>query len=573
MIQLISLFSELILKYLIFYLFLFLLGRSFILIIQILLFKTKNLPEEIFKIKSPIIYPVLGLVFLGNFLILLNFFMPLKSPFVFIILFALIFINFLNLNLKINFYNFFTLNNLLFYLVIPSILIISSSTTNFHYDAGYYHLNHQNWLRESNLIIGMVNIFWPFGMSSINEYISAFFWFDSSFILLHFLTLFFIHFFFIFISYNLLSTKNKNLKAASFFLLFFSFLDNFGASGGRNGFPYIQGVGKQDIAVGVLFCFVSLIILNSVKQRKVREIDFVLLSLLTFFIFQLKVSGVIVFFLYFVFCFFLINNQIFNLRNIVYFQIPSIIFGVVWSIKSYLTTGCVIFPLSLSCINNFDWYLPNSTKAYEEISTVSSLAYMEYFVDKNLTFVDWFNDFFLSQVYADLALFYRSVYINFLISLIAIYLLKLVLFRKESANRNFNLIVFIYLASSFLYLLFFGPIPRYAMGTLLTVVGIFGFYSKDEKYNLSKYFVYFLIIICVGLIPRANSYIEFITNPQIAIFDPRLEELYIEEQIHENWIRPDRGDRCWINLKCTMHKEDIYISEESFFKVAYRIKE
>ena len=499
--------------------------------------------------------------------------MPLKSPFVFIILFSLIFINFLNLNLKINFYNFFTLNNLLFYLVIPSILIISSSTTNFHYDAGYYHLNHQNWLRESNLIIGMVNIFWPFGMSSINEYISAFFWFDSSFILLHFLTLFFIHFFFIFISYNLLSTKNKNLKAASFFLLFFSFLDNFGASGGRNGFPYIQGVGKQDIAVGVLFCFVSLIILNSVKQRKVRDIDFVLLSLLTFFIFQLKVSGVIVFFLYFVFCFFLINNQIFNLRNIVYFQIPSVIFGVVWSIKSYLTTGCVIFPLSLSCINNFDWYLPNSTKAYEEISTVSSLAYMEYFVDKNLTFVDWFNDFFLSQVYADLALFYRSVYINFLISLIAIYLLKLVLFRKEPANRNFNLIVFIYLASSFLYLLFFGPIPRYAMGTLLTVVGIFGFYSKDKKYNLNKYFVYFLIIICVGLIPRANSYIEFITNPQIAIFDPRLEELYIEEQIHENWIRPDRGDRCWINLKCTMHKEDIYISEESFFKVAYRIKE
>jgi len=499
--------------------------------------------------------------------------MPLKSPFVLIILFSLIFINFLNLNLKISFYNFFTLNNLLFYLAIPSILIISSSTTNFHYDAGYYHLNHQNWLRESNLIIGMVNIFWPFGMSSINEYISAFFWFDSSFILLHFLTLFFIHFFFIFISYNLLLTKNKNLKAASFFLLFFSFLDNFGLSGGRNGFPFIQGVGKQDIAVGILYCFVSLLIFNSVKQKRVSEIDFVTLSLLTFFIFQLKVSGVIVFFLYFVFCFFLINNHVLNLKNIIYFQIPTIIFGVIWGIKSYLTTGCLIFPLSLSCINNFDWYLPNSTKAYEEISTVSSLAYMEYFVDKNLTFFDWFNDFFLSQVYADLAQFYRSVYLNFLISLIAIYILRLVIFRKEHANKNFKLIVITYLGSSFIYLLFFGPIPRYAMGTLLTVVGIFGFYSKGEKYNLNKYFVYLLIIICVGLIPRANSYVEFIRNPQIAIFDPRLEEMYIEEQIHENWIRPDRGDRCWINLKCTMHKEDIYISEESFFKVAYRIKE
>ena len=573
MIQFISLFSALVLKYLLFYLFLFLLGRSFILIIQILLFNTKDLPDEILKLRSSIIYPVVGLVFLGNFLILLNFFMPLKSPFVLIILFSLIFINFLNLNLKISFYNFFTLNNLLFYLAIPSILIISSSTTNFHYDAGYYHLNHQNWLRESNLIIGMVNIFWPFGMSSINEYISAFFWFDSSFILLHFLTLFFIHFFFIFISYNLLLTKNKNLKAASFFLLFFSFLDNFGLSGGRNGFPFIQGVGKQDIAVGILYCFVSLLIFNSVKQKRVSEIDFVTLSLLTFFIFQLKVSGVIVFFLYFVFCFFLINNHVLNLKNIIYFQIPTSIFGVIWGIKSYLTTGCLIFPLSLSCINNFDWYLPNSTKAYEEISTVSSLAYMEYFVDKNLTFFDWFNDFFLSQVYADLAQFYRSVYLNFLISLIAIYILRLVIFRKEHANKNFKLIVITYLGSSFIYLLFFGPIPRYAMGTLLTVVGIFGFYSKGEKYNLNKYFVYLLIIICVGLIPRANSYVEFIRNPQIAIFDPRLEEMYIEEQIHENWIRPDRGDRCWINLKCTMHKEDIYISEESFFKVAYRIKE
>ena len=23
-----------------------------------------------------------------------------------------------------------------------------------------YHLNHQNWLRESNMLVGMVNIFW-----------------------------------------------------------------------------------------------------------------------------------------------------------------------------------------------------------------------------------------------------------------------------------------------------------------------------------------------------------------------------------------------------------------------------
>ena len=572
MVQLIFVFSKLFIKYQLFYLFLFLLGRSFVIIIQRLFFNNKELPKKILSVSSSIIYPVIGLVSLGNFLIIVNFFLPIKNISVFIFFGLLLLINLMNINSKLTFQNSLNLNNFLFYVIIPSILIISSSTTNFHYDAGYYHLNHQNWLRESNLIMGMVNIFWPFGMSSINEYISSFLWFDTSFILLHFLTLFFIHFFYIFISNNILLSENVNLKAASYFLLFFSFLDNFGASGGRNGFPYIQGVGKQDIAVGVLFCFVSLVTLNSIKKKESSEIDFLIISLFVFFIFQLKVSGVIIFFLYFIFCFFLLNKKIFTLKRVIFLQIPTILFGIVWSIKSFLTTGCIIFPLNLTCINNFNWYLPDSTKAYEEISTVSSLAYMEYFIHKNRSIVDWFNDFFLSEIYPDLALFYRSVYLNFLISLVVIYILKLIFFNKESVNKSFNLIILTFISSSMLYLLFFGPIPRYAMGTLLTIIGIFGFYSKNEKFTLNKYLIYFLITICVGLIPRANSYIEFLSNQRVAVSDPRLEEQYIEVQTYENWVKPDKGDRCWINLKCTMHREDIYISEESFFKVAYRIK-
>ena len=572
MVQLIFVFSKLFIKYQLFYLFLFLLGRSFVIIIQRLFFSNKELPKKILSVRSNIIYPVIGLVSLGNFLIIINFFLPIKNISVFMFLGLLLLINLMNINSKLSIQNGLNLNNFLFYIIIPSILIISSSTTNFHYDAGYYHLNHQNWLRESNLIVGMVNIFWPFGMSSINEYISSFLWFDTSFILLHFLTLFFIHFFYIFISNNILSSENVNLKAASYFLLFFSFLDNFGASGGRNGFPYIQGVGKQDIAVGVLFCFVSLVTLNSIKKKESSAIDFLIISLFAFFIFQLKVSGVIIFFLYFIFCFFLLNNKIFTLKRIIFLQIPTILFGIVWSVKSYLTTGCIIFPLNLTCINNFDWYLADSTKAYEEISTVSSLAYMEYFIHKNRSIVDWFNDFFLSEIYPDLALFYRSVYLNFLISLIVIYILKLIFFNKESVKKSFNLIILAFISSSLLYLLFFGPIPRYAMGTLLTIIGIFGFYSKNEKFTLNKYLIYFLITICVGLIPRANSYIEFLSNQRVAVSDPRLEEQYVEVQTYENWVKPDKGDRCWINLKCTMHREDIYISDESFFKVAYRIK-
>ncbi len=573
MVELITAFSKLYFKYALFYIFLLLLGRGFVLLMQKTLYKTLDIPNEIFSIKSNIIYPLIGLIFLGNLLIIFNFFIPLKSLFVFAFFIIFLFINFFNLEIKnMNLKNV-DLDKILFYFVIPSLLIISSSTTNFHYDAGYYHLNHQNWLRESNLILGMVNIFWPFGMSSINEYISSFFWFDSSFILLHFLTLYFIHFLFLFISYNILKNKNINLKAASFFLLIYALLDNFGLSGGRNGFPFIQGVGKQDIAVGVLFCFVSLIILNSIKQKFINLLDFSLLTLVVFFIFELKVSGVIIFFLYFVFCYFIIKNKIFKFTNLLYAQIPTILFGIVWTIKSYLTTGCIIFPLNLTCVNSFSWYLTDSTKAYEEISTVSSLAYMEYFKERGLTFSNWFNDFFFSSTYPDLAIFYRSVYLNFLYCLLIIYVIKIFFFKKESSDTFFNLIISVFLISSFLYLLFFGPIPRYAMGTMLTFIAIFGFYSKSEKIKINKFVAYFLIFVSVGLVPRANSYVEFIINKTIAVSDPRIETLYEEVQIHENWIQPHKGDRCWINLRCTMHRENIIISEDSFFKVAYRIKQ
>ena len=40
---------------------------------------------------------------------------------------------------------------------------------------------------------------------------------------------------------------------------------------------------------------------------------------------------------------------------------PSTIFFLIWILKNYMTTGCFIFPVSLH-INNFDWYIPESTK-------------------------------------------------------------------------------------------------------------------------------------------------------------------------------------------------------------------
>ena len=125
------------------------------------------MPNRILNIKAEYVYPFIGLIFLGNLLIVLNYLIPLKNIITYVVITVFLCFNLLKVK-KFNF-EFYKLQNIFIYVVIPSILIISTIDITFHYDAGYYHLNHQNWLRESNMVIGMVNIFWAFGMSSIYE--------------------------------------------------------------------------------------------------------------------------------------------------------------------------------------------------------------------------------------------------------------------------------------------------------------------------------------------------------------------------------------------------------------------
>ena len=569
MIELIIFSVNLYLKYIFIFILFLLFGRSFIVLINKFLINENNIPQLLLKTKNIILYPIIGSLVLGNVLIIINYFIGLKHGAVFLILAILLIPNFFEIN-KIKFNEIFTLDNLFYYLIIPGVLLISSSDINFHYDAAYYHLNHQNWLRESNLIIGMVNIFWPFGMSSIYEYISSILWFKDSLIYLHFLSLIYLHFFFCFLYFQLFKSGSKNLKYASLFILVFSFLDNFGFEGGRNGFIYIQEIGKQDIAVAILFCFASLVIINNILDSNINKLDFILISLICFYIFQLKVSGVFIFFLYFALIYVLVNQKIYKFKNIIYLQIPVIFFGITWTIKSLLTTGCLIFPLSSTCIKTLSWYENGSTKRVEEYTTSTSFAYMEYFKDPNLSFFDWFNDFFNSSNYAVFSNYYRSVYLNFFISFLIVYGIKKALFRNKTYEKKINYTILVYIILSLAYLVFYGPIPRYSIGILCTIIGVVGFFVESDKIKIPKTLLVLLFLFSLALVPRVNSYTNFINNKAYSLFDPRTELQYNEIKSNEGWVKPDNGDRCWINLKCTMEDLNILIDEGSFFKTAYK---
>ena len=102
MVQLVLLFSKLFFKYTLFYLFLFLLGRSFVLIIQKLFFNSTEMPKKLVYINSNIVYPIIGIIFLGNYLIFINFFLPLKNSLVLIILTMFLLVNLTKIEFKFN---------------------------------------------------------------------------------------------------------------------------------------------------------------------------------------------------------------------------------------------------------------------------------------------------------------------------------------------------------------------------------------------------------------------------------------------------------------------------------------
>ncbi len=562
---------DLYIRYILLFIYFLLIGRSFFNLLNKFMFKQTSTNNLIFDTKATIIYPIIGLIFFGNLLIVTNFFVELENNFLYIFLILLLIPNFIGNNkviFKIS--HVLTFENIFLYIFIPGILLISSSDINFHYDAAYYHLNHQNWLRSSNLIIGSVNIFWPFGMSSIYEYISSVLWFNNSLIYLHFLNLIFLQFLFSFIFYHLFNSTNKTFKFTSIFLVLFSIFDNFGIAGGRNGFVYIQEIGKQDTTVAILFCITSILILDKIQKRYASKIDIVLISLLVFFIFEIKVSGVIIFILYFILIFILIRNNKYSFRSLIYLQSPTILFGLIWSLKSIMTTGCLIFPLSFTCYESFWWYEIGSTERVEAYTTATSFSFMEYFLNDNLNFLDWVNYFLFSETNSTFSNYYLSVYSNFLISFVILLFIKYFLFNKKVLDKQFKLILLTYITLSIVYLIFYGPIPRYSMGILITVICSIGFFVDSEKVKISKYVFYSLFIMSIGLLPRAASYENFIENKEIALFDPRIESQYIEVQINENWIKPASGDRCWINLKCTMEDKIVNIVQGNYFKFAYK---
>ena len=548
----------LLLKYALFFIVFHLSGKSTIKIYEFV--SKRKVPQEILFTNTKIIYPILGLFSIGNLLVFFNFFLPLENNYVYLILLVFNIPALIDLNIKFK----FDLITLIKYLALPTILVISTFDTSFNYDAGYYHIYHQAWLRESNLILGFVNIFWPLGMSSIYEYLSAILWFDTSFVLLHFLNLIFIHFFYNFIFENIINNVHSDLKVASIFLLIYSFLDNFGIGGGRNGFIYIQGVGKQDIAVGILFFFISIVLIKAIKDKHFSNVDIFFVSLLILFLYEIKLSSVIIAVIYIMYLRGAYKNN--DFKYILLPNIFAISIFLIWTLKSFLTTACLIFPVTVTCFESMNWYVLGSTESYEGITKFASYSY-----ELSIPFMDWVRETGSFE-------YRRQVFLNFIFSFLILCFIKILFFRNKKfdiSSRNTLLLSLSFVFFNFIYLLFYGPIPRYAVGVCLLAISLIGFFSKDTFKKIPILLTSTLVVASLFLVVRSSSYLSLLNNEEFRIFDPRTNnEINNEigfEPFKNGWVLARDSDQCWSNTKCLNAEVDLQIIDGQIFKTVYKM--
>ena len=532
-------------QFLTFYFLLYSFGRA---VFQLLNFfldkKEKSISDEIFGLNIEFFFPVLGLFVLGNIVVIFNFFSGINNTIFWIILILIFVFNFIKApTIKLN------LLNILNYILIPAILSISTRDLGLHPDTGLYHLNYQNWIRSEKIVAGFTNMNERFGYSSIYDFISAPLWFGDNFILLQFVNLSFIVLFFHFLSYNLINKKNNDLFIASYFVILFGLLDNFGFGGGRNGFLYIEGIGKPDVAFAVIFFITNILLISSIRSKQYNNQDFLVASLLILFSIQLRVFGILSLLLLVYYYLELSNYKMSILKNKMLLLIPSILMGSLWMLKNVIISSCLFFPVEFTCINSLSW------NAFEHAKDAAYIVQDFYYgLPTENGYVGWYNHWMSSEQNSAMAK-------NFLLSLLIITVFRILFFKgRTRTSFDLKIITIMFILFNFYLWLYNAPAIRLAMGTILLSVGVIGFGNLDLRFknrffNLyeNKIIISIIIIFCTLLTPRIYKYSDFIKNP--------LESYFVGVEITETvknpngWgVTPKEGHQCEVNINCAPYE-------------------
>jgi hypothetical protein len=459
-----------------------------------------------------------GFIFIGFISLAINFFYPLNliiNNAIFAIIFIISFV-----------FNYFDQNKIkllikIFYVSFFCYILFIYSNVNTP-DALLYHLPYSKIINEEKIIIGLANIHFRFGHISIFQYISSFF--NNSLLKENGVLIpigllasyFFIYCFRLFKS----DFKKDSLRLKSYYtflILIFSLYS----------FNRYSGYGND--AQTHIFYFLGILYLLDFFNKKIDLTTFKKFSLIFLFTFLTKPFYLITLIIPFTIFFLIRKNFIIFRSNFFTF---SLAFILLWMLKGFLITGCLIYPVQKTCFKNVIWFDNNYIKKVSAEGQAWSKAWPRN-LNKSLNQAEYNKNFNWLSTWINTHFF---VIIEKLLPVIIFIILNFLFFyftnclkkNYQKYNSNFHLSIFY---TSFLFIiLWFLNFPTYRFGISFIYIFIifslhFVFIRNIDIIRIKKYYSFFILFIitftCLIFVKNINR--VFNVNAKSispSLFDP-----------------------------------------------------
>jgi len=403
----------------------------------------------------------IGAILISAISLILNFFTPL-TPLINSILYCSIIVTFI-IKKK------FTINtkSIIFLLIssFVTFLLIIYSTIN-RPDAGLYHLPYTSIINENKIIFGLSNFHFRFGHVSILQYLSAInnnYLFSENGISVPLASI--VSFFYLYFFYDIWKViiKKEPSNFSNFFSLFIVIYIAFKIA------RYSE-FGNDAVAHLSFFYLISCLLKSNLKEINLNKI--LLISVFTFLnkptLGLAFIAPLIIFFL----------QSSFKIKKTYYalFSFPALLLYL-WLIKNIIVSGCIIYPVKITCIENLPWTnIQQVTNANIE-SNAWSKGWPDR-IDKNMSMEQFSNNFNWISAW-------RKKHLNHILNILIPYITILffialyikIKFKSIAVkkNKDLNFSFFLSLITSgagFFSFLFLFPLYRYGYSFIITLISL-----------------------------------------------------------------------------------------------------
>lgn len=465
---------------------------STIIITPLGIFFNNNYNNNILNYTKNLIY---GFILLSFLALSLNFFFSLNrfiNTFILLVPLVIIFKKF-SYFYNLNFLKFLIINSIIIFLLI-------TKSNVYRPDAYLYHLPFVDILNHNKIIIGLSNLHFRFGHTSIIQYSSSIFnnyiflnngiFFPLAIVASAIITNFIL---------NLFNSIKKNKYDIQFFFILFVVIfisykmNRYGEYG-------------NDAPAHFMFFYLISEILKSSPEKNYNVPELILISA---FILMNKVTmgfSIILPFLFKKFS----TSLIINKTNFF-----TLIFLFLWFTKNILISGCIIYPIKNLCFSGLSW---SDIKLTEKVS-VETEAWAKGWIDQKgedkFSTSNYIKDFNWIETWSQTHLKkINSIFSPYIIFLFIIFLILLIKSKKNNyANKPLIYIYLISLLGTFSLVWFLKvPVFRFGYSYIISFVCLILAYFIYSRNNLENKKIFMCIIfLCISIFVIKNS---------IRIFDP-----------------------------------------------------